>query len=82
MPEVRREDFRHRGRLYLREIAGGRQAVQIQDQQEILEQPIEPAQARKILPDRQKRFAQPVHLQGRQAVSRVSRDGREGQGHV
>ena len=48
----------------------------------ILEQPIEPAQAQKILADKQERFAGQIHFQGRQAVPGVSGDGREGQDHV
>ncbi len=82
MPEVRREDFRHRGRLHLREIADGRQAVPVQDQ------PGNPAAAHragagaKDPEDRQERPAGKIHLQGRQAVPGVSGDGQEGQGHV
>jgi DNA topoisomerase-3 len=48
----------------------------------ILEQPIEAAQAEKILKTQQERSAGQVHLQGRQTVPGVPRDGQEGEDHL
>ena len=47
----------------------------------ILQQPIDRAQALKILDGRQDRSAGQIHFQSRQARSRVSGDGRQGQSH-
>ena len=48
----------------------------------ILEQPIEPAQAQKILADKQERPSGQIHLQGGQALPGVPGDGPEGQSHL
>ena len=83
MPEVRRQGLRRpQAVTSARSRRSDKRACKFKIGKEILQQPIDRAQVQKLLAAEQDRSAREIHLQGRQAVPRLPRDGREGQGHL
>jgi hypothetical protein len=82
MPEVRRKSFRHRAGYLCENSQREAKSCKFKIGKTILEQPIDAAQAQKILAERQERFTRQIHFQSRQAVPGVSGDGRERQDHL